>query len=297
MGPAAHPNNPDASAQVGIGLRLQRLTGPLQVLSVGSLAAMEADDASFTTRQVADLLMDLRMPRHANLSATLGRLEKQHLVVRPAKGRWALTPAGLDKLQTEAGHVTPRALAAELHAAPGSQLGRHRHATVPPILAPAGVELGLRRLFARSSFERNVMLISRFPKGPDDPIARVIERVQASVESHGMQLHLASDAMNQDTLWDNVVTYMWGCQYAVVLIDGTTDQVNPNVLIEVGGMLMTGRRCAILRDVEAPQLPTDLVGHIYKPVHFVDVTEVDHALHGWLAHDLGRGVCDDCVEA
>lgn len=191
--------------------------------------------------------------------------------------------------------MPPSALSAELNAPSGSDFGRYRHGVLPPFLAPAGVERGLRRLFTRSAFDGNIMLITRFPKDPADPITKTIEAVHKGVLDHGMQLHLASDAMSQDTLWDNVVTYMWGCRYGIVLVDAAGGTLNPNVLIEVGGMLMTGRRCAILRDDQAPAMPTDLVGHIYRSVSFSDAFAVEQAVHSWLARDLGLGSCERCT--
>jgi len=70
--------------------------------------------------------------------------------------------------------------------------------------------------------------------------------------------------------------------------------LNDNVLIEVGSMLMTGRRCAILKDPSAPAPPTDLSGQIYKSVD-VDNLELDTKLtHRWIAEDLGLGTCPEC---
>jgi len=51
--------------------------------------------------------------------------------------------------------------------------------------------------------------------------------------------------------------------------------VNYNLTIEVGGMLMTGRRCALLKDSSIERLPTDLVGQIYKPVELQKPSTVE----------------------
>jgi hypothetical protein len=97
-----------------------------------------------------------------------------------------------------------------------------------------------------------------------------IEKLREAVMAHGLTLRVASDRMAEDTLWANVVTYMWACKYAIVLMDTAEGVLNSNVLIEIGGMLMTGRRCAILRDKSVPTMPSDLVGHIYKPTDLRD---------------------------
>jgi hypothetical protein len=64
--------------------------------------------------------------------------------------------------------------------------------------------------------------------------------------------------------------------------------------IEVGAMLMTGRRCALLKDKDTPNLPTDFVGQIYKSVDFDDLAKVAEEVHLWAAEDLGLGRCEHC---
>jgi len=103
--------------------------------------------------------------------------------------------------------------------------------------------------------------------------------------------------MAEDTLWANVVTYMWASKYAIVLVDSADGVLNSNVLIEIGGMLMTGRRCAILRDKTVPAMPSDLVGHIYKSVDLSDHGSNVDVIHQWICDDLGLGACTDCARA
>jgi hypothetical protein len=71
-------------------------------------------------------------------------------------------------------------------------------------------------------------------------------------------------------------------------------EFNDNLQIEVGAMLMTGRRVALLKDEGTPPMPTDFIGHIYKPVNFTDVAAVTRALHRWVANDLALGRCSSC---
>jgi hypothetical protein len=216
--------------------------------------------------------------------------------MRPDRQTWALTPEGHHKLEEVAAHVPTSSLAAELNDAPGADFGDRRHALILPFLAPAGTEAGVKRLLQTSSFETNVMLISRFPKAFGDPYLRLVERFRTAVAKHGLQLQVASDGNVEDTLWANVVTYMWSCKYAIVVVDGAAGQLNENVLIEVGGMLMTGRRCAILRDKSVPNMPTDLVGHIYKEVDLSDHDAAEAAVHRWLTGDLGLPRCPNCPQ-
>lgn len=138
------------------------------------------------------------------------------------------------------------------------------------------------------------MLITRFPKGPEDHFADLISELREAVAQHGLVLQVASDGMAEDTLWANVVTYMWASKYAIVLIDSADGRLNSNVLIEIGGMLMTGRRCAILRDQSVPQMPSDLVGHIYKQTDLADHGASVGLVHDWIRDDLGLGACPAC---
>lgn len=292
--PVKRVNAPSSGTALGVRLRLQRLPGPLQVLAVGALAALPAEDATFTTADVARLYMDLRLPAPVNVSSTLSRHAAQARLVRPRKDAWALTPDGEHLLASEAAHVPTELLAAELGRASGSEFGQRGHALIPPFLAPTGTESGLERLLSVSPFESNVMLITRFPAGPDDPFMQLVERLRQACSAHGLNLLLASDGNAEDTLWPNVVTYMWGSKYAIVIMDSADGVLNSNVLIEIGGMLMTGRRCAILRDASVPRMPTDLVGHIYKSVELGDHDAATHLVHGWIWKDLGLGRCDSC---
>jgi len=116
------------------------------------------------------------------------------------------------------------------------------------------------------------------------------------MSNHGLVLHVASDRLADDDLLGNVGAYMWACQFGIGLLEDRPGEgsLNDNVLIELGSMLMSGRRCAILRDRTAPRPPTDLSGQIYKTVDFDDLPAVAAAAHTWIAEDLGLGRCASC---
>jgi hypothetical protein len=290
------------SADVGasgesLRLRLQVLPPQNRVLAVGALAAMTAEGGAFSTRQVAELMTELRLPPISNLSDALSRLRQQDLLMRPSRNLWALTPKGTAHLEAGVSHVPVHALASDLGRVSGSEFGERQHTLIPPFLGPMSTAPGLTRILADSAFDQNVMLITRFPKGPEDHFAQLIPKLREATAAHGLKLQVASDGMAEDTLWANVVTYMWASKYAIVLMDSADEVLNSNVLIEIGGMLMTGRRCAILRDKSVPAMPSDLVGHIYKPTDLSDhEASVDH-IHQWIRDDLGLGECADCTRA
>jgi hypothetical protein len=62
--------------------------------------------------------------------------------------------------------------------------------------------------------------------------------------------------------------------------------VNRNLLIEVGAMVMTGRRCARLKDGSVAKLPTDLIGMIYKSVDLRKMPTVKKTIASWITDDL-----------
>lgn len=255
---------------------------------------MRSETASFTTADVSALLTRLRLPPVANVSASLGRLRSQRLLMRPERDLWSLTPLGEARLSSEAAHVPTLALAVDLGQVDGSEFGERHHPLIPPFLGPMGAAPGLRRILDATAFEQNVMLITRFPKGPEDHFAQLIPRLREVVAGHGLTLQVASDGLAEDTLWANVVTYMWASKYAIVLMDSADGVLNSNVLIEIGGMLMTGRRCAILRDVSVPAMPSDLVGHIYKATDLSDHDSSAEEIHKWIRDDLGLPACPGC---
>ncbi|MDQ4125689.1 MAG: hypothetical protein M3134_08830 [Actinomycetota bacterium] len=288
--------------QEPFGLVLQRLRSDTErVLVAGEVAGVRNGGLRFTTADVIALFDLLHVPQPSNVSARLAQLRSKKLVVRNRDESWALTPGGRLHAQGVVGQIDKSRVRLELAALPGAALGGVRHSSIPPILAPLKWSQAATRLHEKSPFEKNVFLMTRFPqKGPadvpPDPLEGVIEAIDRALSDHGLKLHRADDRQLDDDLLGNVAGYMWACQYGIGLIENRVGHgVNHNVLIELGGMLMTGRRCGILRDtVTEPDLPSDFVGQIYKPVDFDDHAAVAKATHDWVALDLGLGSCPSC---
>lgn len=59
-------------------------------------------------------------------------------------------------------------------------------------------------------------------------------------------------------------------------------------------MLITGRRCALLKDVSIKTMPTDLVGQIYKAVDMNIRHDVAKVVQIWLRDDIDVGSCAKC---
>jgi hypothetical protein len=273
------------------------------VLVLAQLVGQRNGDGWFRTPDVGEMFTELRIPAPGNISARLADLRKRGLLInRKAKSGvhpagWVLTPLGHKEVLEVIGEIDAAALQPELVSLPGAEFGNARHTVLPPGLAPLAWQEAIKSLLSRSPFENNVLCMTRFkrPAHPSDPIEDVINVVRDALTGHGLRLHLASDRIVDDDLWANVAAYMWGCKFGIGLVeDRAGEGVNDNLKIEIGSMLMAGRRCALLKDTTVPKMPTDLVGRIFKPVDFGDLDAVAKEIHLWAAEDLDLGRCPTC---
>jgi hypothetical protein len=140
--------------------------------------------------------------------------------------------------------------------------------------------------------------MTRFPREgrPEDPNQAVIDIARNALAGHGLRLHLANQRIVDEDLLGNVAAYIWGCQFGLALFENRVGEgLNYNLVIEVGAMIMAGRRLCLLRDSETVErMPTDLVGRIYREANFAEADEVAAQVHLWASEDLGRGNCPAC---
>jgi hypothetical protein len=272
-----------------------------RVLAVGSVLGYQNGNGRFSLVDLHGLFDTLHIPQPGNPSATLGSLRSAGLVYRSADKLWSLTPLGRQRATELIGHFDYEQIEAELAGTPGAEFAHEKHTVIPPEFAPPRWRQGISRLQEKFPFVTNVFCMTRFPasepEAEPDPVAGAIEILRTVVAQHGLNLHLASDRQADDELFGNVGAHMWACQYGIGLLETRSPkskELNDNVLIELGSMLMTGRRCAILKDRGAPSPPTDLAGYIYKPVNLDDPKTIRDAAHTWLADDLGLGRCSEC---
>lgn len=281
------------------GLRLQRLGSDTErTLVAAHVVGLRNGNHRFSTSDVVDLFDRLHVPAPTNTSARLGNLRSKKHVVRNKDQTWGLTPEGRVAAVSLMGGIDASAIEAEAAEAPGAELGNVRHSVIAPTFAPQQWVEPIGRLLVDSPFERNVFLMTRYPnpEDADDPLNKIIPAIRSAVEEHGLLLHTADNKQLDDSLLSNVAAYMWACQYGIGLLeDRVRKGLNYNVVIELGAMIVTGRRCALIRDSKtAPAMPTDLVGQIYKGIDFGSINKVVEAVHGWLADDLGLGKCPSC---
>ncbi len=284
-------------------LKVQLLpTAADRVLVLGHVLGLANEGRRFTTAEIGRLFEKLHLPGPSNPSQSLGHLRSRQLVISHGTSRqWSLTPLGEKRVLQIVGELDTAKLQTELAQHPGAVFADARHSVIAPEFAPPRWNAGIARLLERFPFESNVFCMTRFPSSDDDstfldPVKEVVATLRAVLDQHGMTLHLASDRQIDDELLGNVAAYMWACRFGIGLLENRARRgLNYNVVIELGSMLMTGRRCAMLKDQTAPFLPSDLAGQIYKPLDFGDLASVSAAAHNWLAEDLGLGRCRDCA--
>ena len=207
--------------------------------------------------------------------------------MQPSSGRWAVTPEGQEEIRRLMGDVDWLTLVNEDTTKEPLFAGAPHH-LLPAELAPVRYQHGVAGFLGEHLFDRNIFLMSRFPAEKDSfDLDAAIKVCQGICTGHQMALHQASDAAFDDDLLANVGSYIWACRYGVALVEDREEEgVNLNMVLEVGAMLVTGRRCLLLKDTSVEKMPTDLVGQIYKPVDLEDPETVTAAVEDWLTADL-----------
>jgi hypothetical protein len=272
-----------------------------QVLVVGRLAEARSESGRFAPSEVDALFDDLGLPRPAKVSNVLAHLERRSYVgrLKSARGSWRLSPSGHAKCLELTSELDLAALSAEAMAYQAPSFGHSLHPLIPPSLAPPELLPALRTFLDSHPFDSNVFGMTRFPDEQDeanpDPIRAALDVARNACAAHGLEFHLASDRMIVDDLWANVAAHMWGCRYGIAFFEDRQEHgINYNLTIEVGGMLVAGRRLALLKDESIERLPTDLVGKIYKEINLVEQESIAVAVHSWLRDDLELGACSGC---
>jgi hypothetical protein len=290
-------------ASTTLGAALQQLQPGDQALVLARVLESRSEERTFSPSAIDNLLLEMGIPRPGNISAVLARLQRKRFLTR-GKGRgtvWKLTPTGRVRSQEVFTDIDLVALIAETQSVGGPQLAHAVHPVIPPSLAPPELVGPLRDFLSAHPFERNVFGMTRYPDTGSaitettDPVDAALVIARDVCGKHGLELHLASDRAISDDLWTNVAGHMWASKYGIGFFEDRLGRgVNYNLTLEVGGMLITGRRCALLKDESIKKLPTDLVGRIYREVDLSRLPTVEKALHSWARDDLSLGTCKEC---
>ena len=291
-----------SSKNFAIGVRLQAMKPYEQALVLARFAQARATDGQFAPKQLGMLFFEFALPNPGLISNLIAKLKSEHLLTKSADGLWQMTPLGRQTSIELLSEMDLASVKAE-SVSSNSVLGQVAHTVVPPTLAPPDLILALQSFLKEHPFETNVFGMTRFPEADGknrktDPVNPALEIAREVCALHGLQFHLASDRVMIDGLWQNVAAHMWASRYGIAFFEDSRDKgLNYNLNIEVGSMLITGRRCALLKDKSVPKMPTDLVGHIYKDVDLSKPKTVSNALHLWLRDDLNLKPCPECPKS
>jgi hypothetical protein len=291
--------NNEISVGNSIGVRLQRMAPQDQTIALARLAEARVAGpfASIVIRRLYD---ETSLPTPTNISDILGKLARKGLTKQASTNPtlWRLTPLGRHRSHEVLSDIDLAAVAAEAAIGHAAVLGRSAHTLFPPTLAPVDLIPALHRFLSDFPFDTNIFAMTRFPDAHAlgaDPVAMALKAAAVACELHGFHLHVASAAAIHENLWTNVTAHMWASRYGIAFFENRAGEgLNYNLTIEVGSMLMTGRRCALLKDSSIDKMPTDLVGHIYKNVDIGDTASVTDAVHDWFVNDLGGARCAHC---
>ncbi len=277
-----------------VALRVQGMSLVEQTLVLAQLQADRAPDKTVTPAAVGQLFDDFALPaptKIGNMFASL--VAKKQLTKVAAHGAYKVTPTGRAAVAQRLSGLDFVALIAEGATENTPLLGHTETALVPYTLAPPALVHPLRGFLAGHPFDTNVFGMTRFPDakaGTKDPVGQALAVAKEACSEFGLEFHLASDRAMTDDLWSNVTAHMWGCRYGIGFFEDRLDRgLNHNLLIEVGAMIVTGRRCALLKDGSIEKMPTDFIGMIYKSVDLDDATSVRSSVADWLKDDLRIG--------
>jgi hypothetical protein len=277
-----------------VALRLQHLNLQTQVLVLAALAADRTEGKVTSPAAVMQLFDDFALPAPAKIGNVFAALKaKKHLTPAAGRGSYKVTPIGRAYVGETMSGLDVVALIAEGVTGNAPLLGQTATALVPFTLAPPALIQPLRGFLADHPFETNVFGMTRFPEakaGTKDPVSRALALAREVCQQFGLEFHLASDRAITDDVWSNVMAHMWGSRYGIGLFEDRVDRgLNYNLVTEVGAMIMTGRRVALLKDGSIEKMPTDFVGMIYKSVDLEDESTVRDRVTDWLKKDLRIG--------
>lgn len=271
---------------------------PLQIQSLGSyrdqtlvllhVSQLRNPDGTASPSEIGRTFLELRLPPPSNVSQHLSGLANDGTVMQPANGRWSVTPKGEKQIRTLMAGINPEDLQRMSTLVGEPSFGNIPHHLLPSEFAPAQFQPAISAFLEGHPFDRNVLCVTRFPEGETDPVGPAIEACRSACSGVSLEMHLASDRAVEDILFGNVAAALWASRYGIAIFEDTADKgINYNVVFEVGAMLMTGRRCLLLKDQSVERLPTDLVGHIYQSVDLHDPDAVAAEVTRWAGSDLG----------
>jgi hypothetical protein len=130
--------------------------------------------------------------------------------------------------------------------------------------------------------EKVAFLMMRF--GKTEAHKNIIKGIKTALDPVGISVVRADDKQYHDDLLPNVLTYAYGCSFAISVFERIETEVfNPNVALEVGYMLALRKHVCLLKDRTLTTLHADLVGKLYKVFDPLDpIGTIPPELSQWL---------------
>ncbi len=113
---------------------------------------------------------------------------------------------------------------------------------------------------------------------------KIVQTIKDTLNNHGIVGLRADDKEYADDLFANIKTYMHCCDFGISVFERILeDNFNPNVSIEVGYMMGLRKNVCLLKDQTLKNLPTDLIGKLYKEFDPQDVEKtLPDQLEKWM---------------
>jgi CheY-like chemotaxis protein len=138
------------------------------------------------------------------------------------------------------------------------------------------------------SGQRTAFIMMSFERSPThDAISDAIKKSLSRFQIRAMR---ANDRQFHENLYDNIRTYMYGCDFGVAVIERISHQsINANISFEIGYMKGLKKPVCIMKDKTFTTIQADLLGTLYQEfdTYAVDVS-VDKALNDWVGNLLER---------
>ena len=193
-----------------------------------------------------------------------------------------LAPLGADE-QVRVAHRTAQVNELATAAERQSALGR-----LGDLAGVTHLEPELRTFLAdHPNPERNVFIMMRFIE--TEQFREIHTTIVDTLAERGFNGLRADDREYHSDLWANVEVYLTGCHYGITVFDDMEQRDHsPNVALELGYMKAKRRRCLILRERTLPELPTDVIGRLYKSFDKFQIAKtVRSEVTRWIEVDLG----------
>lgn len=102
---------------------------------------------------------------------------------------------------------------------------------------------------------------------------QIVQTIKDTLKKHKIIGLRADDKEYADDLLSNIKTYMHCTDFGIGVFERILeDDFNPNVSLEVGYMMGLGKNVSLLKDKTLKNLPTDLIGKLYKSFDPQDIT-------------------------